>query len=202
MKEIRAISGSIEESMQEELNAIVLKAQKDAQDTLAKFKAAKSTSQQLSPEEAVNEIGVKFNPSTNSAYVYAPINEENKNSMYFLEYGAGIHSTRGSSHMNGEAWIYPIKDGEHDIHHEITGGLAIAKRDGTAQHSLGDQAYKFRDWSYQTNQWFGVTKTSRPIKFMAKARENVIWEARPRMVKAINFAIQNHGRRVVRTEEE
>lgn len=202
MKQIRSIEESLQYALSGELKEITLGAKKTAQDTLQKFRAEKSTSQQLSTKQAVDEVGVKYNKASNSAYVYAPINEENKNSMYFLEYGAGIHNTRGTSHTNGEPWIYPIDNGEKDIHKEITGGLAMSKLQGTAQHTLGDQAYKFRDWSYQSNQWFGITRTSKPVRYMDAARRYILWNARPKTIEAINLAIQNHSRRIVRNEEE
>lgn len=175
------------------VKSVAQAAQIVAQLTLDNFKAKKSTSQQLSPSDAAYEVGVRFDKSNNSAYVYAPINPEYKDTMYYLEYGAGLHSTKGTT-MDGENWIYPIKDGESDIHKEIGYPLAFQKRDGISKYSLGDQAYKFKGYGNLSNKWFGVTNTSKPVKYMQAARRFIQWNARPSIVKSINIYLAGHTR--------
>jgi len=192
LKAIRDIEDEIRnKALPKATTDILFEAQSIAQETLTKFNAPKSTSQQLSPKEAVDEIGVKIN-NKGSGYIYAPINEGSRNSMYFLEYGAGIHNERGTSHTNGEPWKYPIKHGETDIHREVEPKEAHDMRYGKGFFKLGDQAVKYQN---QYGNWWGVTKTSKPVRYMASARRYILWNAKPKAIASINLAIQNHAKR-------
>lgn len=193
MNAIRAIDDEIKnDALPKSLEGIIISAQEVAIKTLDSCRFAKSTSQQLSPKEATNEIGIRIDTNNNKAYLFAPIHEENKNSMYFLEYGAGIHNTRGKSHTNGEPWKYPIKNGETDIHREVEPEEAHSLRTGTGFIKLGDQAVKYQN---MYGHWWGVTNTSRPVKYMQAAREHILLDAEQTIIQNVNIAVQNHTRR-------
>lgn len=206
--ELRTIGKDIEGIVNNGVRGMASQAADQAKKTLMDFPEPTYTTQQLSPEDAAKEVGVRYDKTTKTAYVYAPKNAANRNAMYFLEYGAGLES-RQRDHTE-DVWIYKIKDGESDIH-KIPETDDADKEKGIIRHAYNIYAKAKRESGYTfepvkfknfNGTWYGINRASRPVRYMAAAKLYIRSNARQKIANQINYYLQRRSNRRQRIVEE
>lgn len=205
--ELNEISGAIRRNADKALNQVMQEAKVIAQERLSSVLAENLSTQSITPQEAANQIGVKFDAKNHKAYLYAPKDHKYKNDMYYMEYGAGLSAGRPKTNKYGtNVWSFPIKH-KYFLRYKKYGLAFDGKVGGKQKYKTGmgfimkvykgevpvnkfSAAYKAK--IHGETKYFGITNTNLKIGYMKHARQYIMKNAAKEMRTQINLYL---GRR-------
>ena len=195
LKALNAIGDNVSNQIAVSLREVAYGAQKVAQERL--LSTYGDTTQELSPSEAVNEIGVTIQGDVPfghkykryKATVYAPINKRYSNAMIYLEYGAGLGSIRRKPVINqfgANVWTFPVNNKQVERMRKIGKGLAmqIIKNN---RPLMGSAVF---ETNFKGHQYMGIANKSQRVGYMKKARSWILQNASATTIKNLNLALR------------
>lgn len=177
------------------------------------------TSQQITPQEAASEVQAVYNDAEKKVSLVATLDYSKRNSMYFLEYGAGLSSV-DAIHTE-TPWVYKVRHPDN-VHEEISysqameyGGKIVhneslwkLRKERLYLYEKGlikskPRALKERTINYETKLFnykgnqYAVTASSKPIGYMKAARIYINRFASQKIAKSVSVYILRRTNRPV-----